>query len=78
MSKFNIGDKVEIIPHKDHPQFVRNHYGKTLEVEDVIEMNYDKFLYKVKGIKDYATDVDLKLLNGNKQWKQETRFKKQK
>lgn len=74
MSKFNIGDKVEIIPSEDHPQFVRNHYGKELEIEDVVELNYDKFLYKVKGIKDYATEDDLKILK----WKQETRFKKQK
>lgn len=63
MSKFNIGDNVEIIPHENHLLFVRKHYGKELEIEDVIEMNYDKYLYKVKGIKDYATDTDLKLLN---------------
>lgn len=63
MSEFNIGDKVEIIPHKDHPPFVRKHYGEELEIKDVVELNYDKFLYKVKGIKDYATGGDLKLLN---------------
>lgn len=63
MSKFNIGDNVEIIPHENHPAFVRKHYGEELEIKDVIELSHDKFLYKVKGIMNYATDIDLKLLS---------------
>jgi len=64
MSKFNIGDKVELIPHEDHPQFVRNHYGKELEVENVIEVFFDEFVYKVREIEGCAEEDDLKLLNG--------------
>lgn len=54
---FNKGDKVTIVPNESHADLVKKEYNKVLTIERVIS-GYNR-LYKVKGIKDYATDKDL-------------------
>lgn len=58
--KFNVGDKVTIIPNRKHEYYVKEHYGKTLEIENIVYA--DVTLYKVKGIKNYAEESDLQLV----------------
>ena len=56
------GDKVTIIPNEKHSEHVKAFYNKTLVIEKVIKTTKDVELFKIKGIKDYATKTDLNLI----------------
>ena len=60
MKKFKKGDKVVIRPNQLHEDHVKEHYGKILEVENVIEA--DVTLYKIKGVKNHAKIRDIHLV----------------
>lgn len=60
MKKFKKGDKVVIRPNQLHEDHVKEHYGKILEVENVIQA--DVTLYKIKGVKNHAKDRDIHLV----------------
>lgn len=64
------GDKVTIVPNDNHPEYVKKHYGKTLEIEEVKTREFinmegqpsNENYYKVKGIWGYARETDLQLI----------------
>lgn len=55
--KFKKGDKVVIIPCNKHEEYIKQNYGKVLEVDKFIDA--DTNLYKIKGIDNYAREQDL-------------------
>ena len=59
MKEFKKGDKVVIIHCNSHEDYVKEHYGKVLEVEGVNKA--DAGFYKIKGVKNYAKASDLHL-----------------
>lgn len=56
-TKFKVGDKIVIQQKETHDEYVRNHYGKVLEIKEVIHA--DITLYKIKGVKNVATESDI-------------------
>lgn len=62
--KFKTSNLVKIIPHPDHLDHIKQHYGKTLEIDHLRDM-IDHTLYKVKEIKHYAREEDLELVDNN-------------
>lgn len=60
LSKFKTGDKVEIIPHKDHIDFVKKRYGKSHEVLNVIRIGFDDYIYELSGIPAPVDEEELK------------------
>ncbi|SFK99203.1 hypothetical protein [Proteiniphilum acetatigenes] len=62
-AKFQVGDKVEIVPRRTHLPHVKKHYGKTLVVEALIITHYDDYYYKIKGVENYAPEDDLIISN---------------
>ena len=58
--EIKVGDYVEIIPHKNHTDYIKNQYGKQHKVTVVVETTTGKKLCKLKGIKDYEPASSLK------------------
>lgn len=63
VAKFQIGDKVEIVPRATHLPHVKKHYGETLVVENVIRAHYDDYYYLTGGIEELAPEDDLIISN---------------
>lgn len=55
------GDKVTIIPNENHLEYVKDFYGKELEITEVLLNDKNEKLCKIKGIKNYALESDLKI-----------------
>ena len=66
-AKFKVGDKVNIVHSDGHVLYVKEYYGKTLEIEGLTPTKYydGGYLYKVKGVRNYATEADLVLSDKN-------------
>lgn len=60
--KFKKGDKVQIIPSVTHEAYVIGFYYQTHEVENIVQVDYNEYVYKIKGIPNYAQEDDLELL----------------
>ena len=58
------GDKVTIIPNDDHLPHVKKNYGKILEIEKS-RISEGETFHKIKGVKDWAHESDLKLCPEN-------------
>ena len=54
MSKFKVGDTVKVVSHKNKEMI-----GKVSTITEVLKDSNGIYLYKVKGIKNYATEKDI-------------------
>ena len=54
MSKFKVGDTVKVVSHKNKEMI-----GKVSTITKVLKDSNGIYLYKVKGIKNYATEKDI-------------------
>jgi ribosomal protein L24 len=54
MSKFKVGDTVKVLSHKNKEMI-----GKVSTITEVLKDSNGIYLYKVKGIKNYATEKDI-------------------
>ena len=54
MSKFKLGDTVKVVSHKNKEMI-----GKISIITEVLKDSKGVYLYKVKGIKNYATEKDI-------------------
>ncbi|MCH4241667.1 MAG: hypothetical protein LKF81_07160 [Prevotella sp.] len=63
MSKFNVGDTVEVVNHPNEKLI-----GKVSVITEVTKDPYGRYFYKVKGIKDYAADSDIKAYPSTKMY----------
>ena len=56
--KFKVGDDVRIIYHKN-----KGLIGTVSTINAVVKDVHDNYLYKVRGIKDWATEKDIERIN---------------
>ena len=54
MNKFKVGDTVKVISHQNEKMI-----GKVSTITKVLKDHKGVYLYKVNGVKDYATETDI-------------------
>lgn len=59
-AKFEIGDKVEIIPDDKYLPEIKKFYGKSLVISRIVFNENGTPLYKCKGVPGYALESFLK------------------
>lgn len=60
--RFEIGEKVGIVPHEGHLASVKRHYDKVVNIVGIKIDSSGNFYYKIRGIAGYARDRDLEKL----------------
>lgn len=68
MSKFKVGDTVEVVSHSN-----KKLIGKVSVITEVVKDYYGRYFYKIQGIKDYATENDIKAIKANENEFQKSR-----